>query len=95
MPMALQARLLRVLEEREVVPLGGETPITVDIQVISATHRELRELVAEGQFREDLYRITSYNVCYTKLLRSRVTLPMTCCLRRESDPKGSIIPPWR
>jgi len=55
MPIMLQARLLRVLEEREVIPLGGEVPIKVDIKLISATHRNLKELVAEGRFREDLY----------------------------------------
>ena len=55
MPVSLQARLLRVLEEREVVPLGGEVPVKVDIKLISATHRNLKELVAEGKFREDLY----------------------------------------
>jgi transcriptional regulator of acetoin/glycerol metabolism len=55
MPVMLQARLLRVLEEREVIPLGGETPVKVDIKLISATHRDLKELVAEGRFREDLY----------------------------------------
>ncbi|MEW5789290.1 MAG: sigma-54-dependent Fis family transcriptional regulator [Pseudomonadota bacterium] len=55
MPIQLQARLLRVLEEREVIPLGGETPVKVDIKLISATHRDLKGLVAEGRFREDLY----------------------------------------
>lgn len=55
MPLHLQARLLRVLEEKEVVPLGGETPEKVDVAVISATHRDLAKLIAEGQFREDLY----------------------------------------
>lgn len=55
MPLMLQARLLRVLEEREVVPLGSEVPVKVDIKLISATHRNLKELVAEGTFREDLY----------------------------------------
>jgi len=55
MPLALQARLLRVLEEREVVPLGGETPVKVDIHVISATHQDLQQQVADGRFREDLF----------------------------------------
>jgi transcriptional regulator of acetoin/glycerol metabolism len=55
MPLALQARLLRVLEERVVVPLGGEKPIPVSIQLISATHRDIQALIAEGGFREDLY----------------------------------------
>ncbi len=55
MPLHLQARLLRVLEERVVVPLGGEKPIPVSIQLISATHRDIRALIADGRFREDLY----------------------------------------
>lgn len=55
MPLTLQTRLLRVLEEREVVPLGGEQPVAVDLLVISATHRDLAAMVADGRFREDLY----------------------------------------
>ncbi|MDR3380536.1 sigma-54-dependent Fis family transcriptional regulator, partial [Cupriavidus basilensis] len=55
MPMALQARLLRVLEERRVTPLGSETSARVDFQLISASHRNLAELVHDGRFREDLF----------------------------------------
>jgi len=55
MPVALQARLLRVLEEREVVPLGGETPVRLDIRLISATHCDLTHKIESGAFREDLY----------------------------------------
>jgi sigma-54 dependent transcriptional regulator, acetoin dehydrogenase operon transcriptional activator AcoR len=55
MPLNLQTRLLRVLAEGEVLPLGGETPMRVDIDVICATHRDLAQMVAEGTFREDLY----------------------------------------
>jgi len=55
MPLLLQTRLLRVLEEREVVPLGGETAFKVDIRVLSASHRNLREMIDRGTFREDLY----------------------------------------
>ncbi|MBW9267622.1 MAG: sigma-54-dependent Fis family transcriptional regulator [Candidatus Thiodiazotropha sp. (ex. Lucinisca nassula)] len=55
MPLHLQARLLRVLEEREVIPLGGEVPIKVDIRLVSATHKDLQLLVDEGRFRLDLY----------------------------------------
>lgn len=55
MPVQLQARLLRVLEEREVLPLGGDTPIKLDIRVISATHCDLRQKIEAKEFREDLY----------------------------------------
>src|SRR4051812_5953298 len=55
MPLTLQTRLLRVLEEQEIVPLGSETGIKVDLHVIAASHRNLREMIANGTFREDLY----------------------------------------
>ncbi|MBT2371236.1 sigma-54-dependent Fis family transcriptional regulator [Pseudomonas fluorescens] len=54
MPLALQTRLLRVLEDRLVVPIGGE-PQAVDVRIISATHRDLLARVQDGSFREDLY----------------------------------------
>lgn len=63
MPLPLQARLLRVLQEREVVPLGGTRPVPVDVAVISATHRNLPALVEEGGFRGDLYyRLAQYTI---------------------------------
>jgi sigma-54 dependent transcriptional regulator, acetoin dehydrogenase operon transcriptional activator AcoR len=55
MPLAMQTRLLRVLAEREVLPLGAEQPVAVDLQVVCATHRDLNDLVQAGQFRLDLY----------------------------------------
>jgi sigma-54 dependent transcriptional regulator, acetoin dehydrogenase operon transcriptional activator AcoR len=55
MPLSLQTRLLRVLEEQEIVPLGSETAIKVDLHVLAASHRNLREMIANGTFREDLY----------------------------------------
>jgi sigma-54 dependent transcriptional regulator, acetoin dehydrogenase operon transcriptional activator AcoR len=55
MPLLLQTRLLRVLEEQEVIPLGAETGIPVDLRVICASNRDLRELIASGGLREDLY----------------------------------------
>ncbi|MGH8751715.1 MAG: sigma-54-dependent Fis family transcriptional regulator [Burkholderiales bacterium] len=55
MPIQLQARLLRVLEEREVTPLGSEVPVKVDIRLISATHSNLLEKIGKGEFRQDLY----------------------------------------
>ncbi len=58
MPINLQAHLLRVLEEREVTPLGAVEPIPVDIKVICATHKNISELIEQGLFRQDLlYRI--------------------------------------
>ncbi|MEM7606128.1 MAG: sigma 54-interacting transcriptional regulator [Myxococcota bacterium] len=58
LPLPTQAKLLRVLQERVVVPVGGHEPIAVDVRIASATHRALREEVREGRFREDLlYRV--------------------------------------
>jgi DNA-binding NtrC family response regulator len=55
MPLHIQAKLLRVLEDRQVRPLGSTKPKTVDLRFVLATHRHLPELVKEGRFREDLY----------------------------------------
>ncbi|HEY0954833.1 MAG TPA: sigma 54-interacting transcriptional regulator, partial [Roseateles sp.] len=55
MPLAMQARLLRVLEERSVTPLGGGAAVAVDFRLICASHRRLADEVAAGRFREDLY----------------------------------------
>jgi two-component system, NtrC family, nitrogen regulation response regulator NtrX len=55
MPLAMQAKLLRVLEEGEVERIGGDKPISVDVRVLVATHRNLETLVREGKFRQDLF----------------------------------------
>jgi DNA-binding NtrC family response regulator len=55
MPLVMQAKLLRVLEERQVERVGGDRTITVDVRVIVATHRNLDDLVKKGTFRQDLY----------------------------------------
>jgi two-component system NtrC family response regulator len=55
MPLALQAKLLRFLQERQFERIGGRTPINVDVRLICATNRSLEKLVADGLFREDLY----------------------------------------
>jgi two-component system nitrogen regulation response regulator GlnG len=55
MPMDAQTRLLRVLQEGEYMTVGGRTPIKTDVRVIAATHRDLRSLISQGLFREDLF----------------------------------------
>ena len=55
MPLATQTKLLRVLEEREFLRVGGEKPIRVDVRIIAATNQDLRQLVTLGEFRKDLY----------------------------------------
>lgn len=58
MPLALQAKLLRALEAREVLPLGSDRPVSFDARILCATHRDLDEIVKSGKFREDLrYRL--------------------------------------
>lgn len=55
MPLAMQSKLLRVLQEKEVQRVGGSKSIPVDVRMIAATHRDLEKMVAEGEFRQDLY----------------------------------------
>jgi two-component system nitrogen regulation response regulator GlnG len=55
MPLDAQTRLLRVLQSGEFMPVGGRTPIKADLRIIAATHRDLRQLVAQGLFRDDLF----------------------------------------
>ena len=63
MPLALQPRLLRVLQERELSPLGGGKPVKLDFALVCATHRNLEEAIGEGRFRPDLYyRIAHHGV---------------------------------
>jgi transcriptional regulator of acetoin/glycerol metabolism len=92
MPVALQARLLRVLEEREVLPLGSETPVKLDIRLISATHCDLPNKIALGEFREDLYYRLQGVTLTLPPLRERAD---RCALIRhlaaeESDDDGPV-----
>ena len=77
MPTALQVKLLRALQEREIVRLGGERPIPVDVRLVAATHRSLEELVAAGRFREDLYyRIKGVELELPPLRQRREEIPL-------------------
>jgi len=74
MPLALQARLLRVLQERQVTPLGSAKSVPVDVAVVSATHRPLREMMSAQTFREDLYYRLNGLVVRLPALRERSDL---------------------
>ncbi len=77
MPAAMQAKLLRVLENGEVVRLGSNEPIQVDVRIISATNRKLEEMVADRTFREDLFfRIKGATITIAPLRERREDIPL-------------------
>jgi two-component system response regulator FlrC len=94
MPLGLQAKLLRVLQEREVERLGGRTPISLDVRVIATTNRRLREEVAAGRFREDLYyRLNVFPLAIAPLrLRRDDVLPLAMLLLTARCRPGEPIP---
>src|SRR6185312_3543932 len=76
MSLPAQAKLLRVLQEGTIEPLGTNESVRVDVRVISATHRDLKERIASGQFREDLYyRINVLNIDIPPLRERKGDLP--------------------
>jgi DNA-binding NtrC family response regulator len=76
MPLHMQAKLLRVLEEGEVERVGGEKPVRVDVRVLVATHRDLAGLVKDGKFREDLFhRIYVFPLVLPSLRERREDIP--------------------
>jgi transcriptional regulator with PAS, ATPase and Fis domain len=76
MPMSMQVKLLRVLQERNVTPIGSNEVIDIDIRVVAATHRNLEEEIAEGRFRADLfYRLNVLPVQVVPLRDRRAEIP--------------------
>jgi two-component system response regulator FlrC len=94
MPLGLQAKLLRVLQEREVERLGGRTPISLDVRVLATTNRRLREEVAAGRFREDLYyRLNVFPLAISPLrARREDVLPLAMQLLSARCRPGEQIP---
>jgi two-component system response regulator GlrR len=77
MPMRLQVKLLRVLQENNIRPIGATDAISVNVRVISATHRDLQQLMMSGQFREDLYyRLNVVHIDMPPLNRRREDIPL-------------------
>jgi two-component system, response regulator FlrC len=94
MPLALQAKLLRVLQEREVERIGSRTSIALDVRVLATTNRRLREEVAAGRFREDLYyRLNVFPLALAPLrLRRDDVLPLAMQLLAGRCRPGDKIP---
>jgi two-component system response regulator FlrC len=94
MPLSLQAKLLRVLQEREVERLGGRAPIPLDLRVLATTNRRLREEVAAGRFREDLYyRLNVFPLGLAPLRQRRDDiLPLAMQLLGMRSRPGESIP---
>ncbi|CUJ68894.1 sigma-54-dependent Fis family transcriptional regulator [Achromobacter aegrifaciens] len=91
MPLQLQGRLLRVLQERQVFPLGGTKPIGVDFSLICATHRNLHSEIRQGRFREDLYyRLNGLRV-HLPALREREDLVRLVKLTAEAEGGGAPV----
>jgi len=76
MPSQLQVKFLRVLEEKVIQPLGGTSEIEVDVRIVAATHRDLEEMVTEGEFREDLlYRLNVLPIRIPPLSQRKEDIP--------------------
>ncbi len=99
MPLPLQVKLLRVLQEHQVRPVGSTEAIDVDVRVISATHRDLQEMMGEGQFRDDLYyRLNVVNIKIPSLDQRREDIPLLVArflqqISKEADQERKVYAP--
>jgi two-component system response regulator FlrC len=94
MPLALQAKLLRVLQEGEVVPIGSTRPVKINVRIIAAANRDLPTEVAEGRFRADLfYRLNVFPLALTPLQeRPEDIAPLAFAMLLRHAPAGRRIP---
>jgi DNA-binding NtrC family response regulator len=94
MPMTMQAKLLRVLEDGVIVPVGSNKPTVVDVRIISATNQDFTKLIEEKQFREDLYfRIKGVNITLPSLRGRADDIPILteCFIKEAADEIGASI----
>ena len=95
MPLSLQTRLLRVLQEKEVTRLGSAQPTPIDVRVIAATHQELSDLITRGRFRSDLYYRLHILILHLPPLRNRpsdIPALAALCLSQALQRLGSRLP---
>ncbi len=91
LPLSMQVKLLRVIQEKSVRPVGAQTEIKIDVRILSATHRNLHDLVAQGKFRQDLYYRLNVIELMLPPLRDRVEdIPLLAeaLCRKLSDSMG-------
>ena len=95
MPINLQAKLLRALQEREVVPLGASTPEAIDVRVIACANRDLQGEVAAGRFRQDLYyRLSVFPLNTKPLAERRQDIPALAATLVLRHAEGRATVPW-